>query len=254
MNLPEVVSHEEWLAARKELLDQEKEVTRIRDALNTQRRRLPMERVTKDYTFEGPDGEVHLLDLFEGRLQLIVEHVMFDPSWDDACPSCSGRIDNVGRLEHLHARNTTLAAVSRAPFAKLERFRARMEWKLPWYSSHGGDFSYDFHVSFDEGVTPIEYNYRTKDELVAAGAPVDEWDQPFELHGQSVFLRDGDDVFHTYDAYARGTEQVGGAHYYLDMTALGRQEDWEEPASRAIGAPSAGQAGVRYHDEYDDDR
>ncbi|MEK6252279.1 MAG: DUF899 domain-containing protein [Actinomycetota bacterium] len=247
MSLPQVVSREEWLVARKELLAKEKEVTRTRDALNADRRRLPMVEIDKEYVFEGRDGEASLLDLFEGRRQLIVDHFMFDPIWDDGCPSCSGRVDQYGNLAHLHARDTTMAAVSRAPLAKIEPFKARMGWTFPWYSSFGSDFNYDFHVTLDEAVAPIEYNYRDKEELEQAGSH----DPKGELHGTSVFLREGDSVFHTYSTYGRGTEQVGGTHYYLDMTALGRQEEWEEPAGRATGVPSAGDSGVRYHDDYD---
>jgi predicted dithiol-disulfide oxidoreductase (DUF899 family) len=207
-------------------------------------------RFTPSSGASGPDGAATLLDLFEGRRQLIVEHVMFDPRWDEGCRSCAGRIDNIGRLEHLHARETTLVAVSRAPLHKIESFRARMGWTLPWYSSFGSDFNYDFHVTLDDAVTPVEYNYRTKAEFAAIETPID-FGEPFELHGQSAFLRDGDRVFHTYSAYARGTESVGGTHYYLDLTALGRQEDWEEPRGRAGGAPTAGDEGVRFQDEYD---
>ena len=140
-----------------------------------------------------------------------------------------------------------MAVVSRAPLAKIQPFKARMGWTFPWYSSYGSDFNYDFHVTLDEAVAPVEYNYRNKAELEQAGAH----DPSGELHGTSAFLRDGDRVFHTYSTYGRGTEQVGGTHYYLDMTALGRQEDWEEPAGRASGAPSAGDDAVRYHNEYD---
>ena len=248
MSLPDVVSRDEWLVARRELLDKEKALTRARDALNADRRRLPMVEIEKAYVFEGPDGRAALLDLFEGRRQLIVDHFMFDPSWDDGCPSCSGRVDQYGNLAHLHARDTTMAVVSRAPLAKIQPFKERMGWTFPWYSSHGSDFNYDFHVTLDEAIAPIEYNYRSRAELIGAGAPRD---LEGELHGTSVFLRDGDRVFHTYSTYARGTEQVGGTHYYLDMTALGRQEDWEEPRGRAGGAPRADQPGVRYHDEID---
>jgi predicted dithiol-disulfide oxidoreductase (DUF899 family) len=243
------VSRAEWLAARKDLLAREKTATRARDVLNADRRRLPMVEIDKDYVFEGSDGKATLLDLFEGRRQLIVEHVMFDPRWDEGCRSCAGRIDNIGRLDHLHARHTTLVAVSRAPIGKIEPFKRRMGWTLPWYSSFGSDFNYDFHVTMDESVTPFEYNYRTKEEFEQADTPID-FEQPFELHGQSIFLRDGDRVFHTYSAYARGTEAVGGDHYYLDLTPLGRQEDWEEPRGRATGAPKASDDGVRFRDEY----
>ncbi len=235
MSLPDVVSRDAWVVARKELLDKEKEATRTRDALNSERRRLPMVVVEKDYRFEGPAGEARLIDLFEGRRQLIVDHYMFEPEWEDGCPSCAGRVDQYGNLVHLHERDTTMAVVSRAPLAKIEPFKARMGWTFPWYSSYGSSFNYDFHVTLDEAIAPIEYNYRSKDELERAGFPA----MTGELHGTSVFLRSGDRVFHTYSTYGRGTEQVGGTHYYLDMTALGRQENWEEPAGRANHAPLA---------------
>jgi predicted dithiol-disulfide oxidoreductase (DUF899 family) len=238
MSLPPVVSRGAWVAARKQLLAKEKELTRLRDELNADRRRLPMVEIEKQYVFEGPDGPASLLDLFEGRRQLIVDHYMFDPSWDDGCPSCAGRVEQYGNLAYLHARDTTMAVVSRAPLAKIQPFKERMGWTFPWYSSYGTDFNYDFHVTLDEAVAPVEYNYRTKAEWEARGLSGLEG----ELHGTSVFLRDGDRVFHTYSTYGRGTEQVGGTHYYLDMTALGRQEDWEEPRGRSSGtAPRADQ-------------
>jgi predicted dithiol-disulfide oxidoreductase (DUF899 family) len=227
LTLPRVVSRHEWVDARKKLLEQEKELTRARDAVNADRRRLPMVEIEKEYVFEGPNGEATLLDLFEGRRQLIVDHYMFDPSWDEGCPSCAGRVEQYGNLAYLHARATTMAVVSRAPLAKIEPFKARRGWTFPWYSSYGSAFNYDFHVTLDESVAPIEYNYRSRVELERTGVPIGDWEQPFELHGTSCFLRVGDRVFHTYSTYARGTEQVGGTHYYLDMTALGRQEDWE---------------------------
>jgi len=228
MSLPEVVSRDEWLSVRKALLAEEKELTRRRDALNADRRRLPMVKIEKDYVFTGPDGEARLLDLFDGRLQLIVGHFMFDPSWEEGCPSCSAGADEVsdGLLEHLHARDTTLAYVSRAPLEKLERWKAMKGWSFPWYSSHGSEFNVDFHVTIDESVASPEYNYR-------------EGAQPGEYPGTSFFLRDGDDVFHTYSSYARGAEQTGGSYYWLDLTALGRQEEWEEPRGRAASAHSA---------------
>jgi predicted dithiol-disulfide oxidoreductase (DUF899 family) len=228
MSLPEIVSREDWVVARKQLLEREKANTRARDALNADRRRLPMVEITQDYVFEGPQGPATLLDLFENRRQLIVDHFMFDPAWDEGCSSCSARVDQYGNLEHLHERDTTIAAVSRAPLPKLQAFKSRQGWRFPWYSSFASTFNYDFHVSFDSDVAPIEYNYRTAQEWQAQGLP----ELPNELHGTSAFLRDGDRVFHTYSTYARGTEQVGGTHYYLDMTALGRQEDWEEPRDR----------------------
>ena len=242
MSLPQAVSRDEWLVARKQLLVKEKELTRQRDALNVERRMLPMVEIVKDYVFEGPRGEVRLLDLFEGRRQLIVGHFMFDPSWEDGCSSCSAGADEVsdGLLDHLHARDTSLAYISRAPLAKIERYKARKGWTFPWYSSYGSDFNYDFHVTLDEAVAPLEYNYRTKAEHERAGtAYYFEAEQPIEAPGSSYFLRVDDRVFHTYSTYGRGAEMTGGSYYFLDLTALGRQEDWEEPKGRAAGAHDA---------------
>jgi len=239
MSLPKVVSPAEWRAARIELLAEEKAMTRARDALNTKRRELPMVRIEKDYVFEGPDGHVGLLDLFDGRRQLIVGHFMFDPRADTGCPSCSAGADEVsnGLLEHLHARDTTLVHVSRAPLHKLERYRKRKGWTFPWYSSYGSDFNYDFHVTLDESVAAVEYNYRTTAEHEQAGTSYYvSGEQPIEMPGSSYFLRDGNDVFHTYSTYARGGEMTGGSYYFLDLTALGRQEDWELPKGRATAA------------------
>jgi predicted dithiol-disulfide oxidoreductase (DUF899 family) len=256
ITLPQVVSRDEWLIARKALLAKEKEATRARDALNVERRRLPMVKIEKDYIFEGPDGKASLLDLFEGRHQLIIYHFMFGPSWEQGCPSCSGWADELarGHLNHLHARGTSLALVSRAPLAKIEPFKARMGWTVPWYSSYGSDFNYDFHVTLDESIAPIEYNYRTKAEHQQAGtAYYVEGEQPIELPGLSCFLRDGDIVFHTYSTYGRGGETVGGSYYFLDLTALGRQEAWEEPKGRMTGlGAEAGSDRVRYPDEYEE--
>jgi len=242
MSLPQVVSRDEWLAARKELLAKEKELTRARDRLNVQRRMLPMVEITKPYAFEGPDGEASLLDMFEGRVQLILGHFMFNPSWEDGCPSCSAGADEIseGLLRHLHARDTTMAYVSRAPLAKLEDYKDRKGWTFPWYSSYGSDFNYDFGVTQDESVAPLAYNYRTLAEHQEAGtAYYFEGEQPIEEPGVSTFLRDGDRVFHTYSMFGRGGESTGGSYYFLDLTALGRQEDWEEPKGRAESARRA---------------
>jgi predicted dithiol-disulfide oxidoreductase (DUF899 family) len=234
MTLPDVVDHETWRAARMALLAEEKAMTRARDALNTRRRELPMVRVAEDYRFQGPAGEVGLLDLFEGRRQLIVQHFMFDPSWEDGCPSCTAGADEVapGLRAHLAARDTTFAVVSRAPLAKLERYKAEQGWTFPWYSSAGSSFNYDFHVSLDPAVAPVELNFRTADELPAAGLG---WavEEPTEQPGLSCFLAVDGQVFHTYSVYARGLEWTGGSYAFLDLTALGRQEDWEEPKGRA---------------------
>jgi predicted dithiol-disulfide oxidoreductase (DUF899 family) len=228
MGLPEIASREEWLAARRELLAREKEMTRQRDALNADRRRLPMVEITEDYVFHGPQGEARLIDLFEDRRQLIVGHFMFDPSWDEGCSSCSAGADEVSDalLRHLHVRDTTLAYVSRAPLEKIERYKASRGWTFPWYSSYGSDFNQDFGVTLDKSVKPPEYNYR----------PLDE---EGEMPGTSAFLRDGERVFHTYSNYARGAEMTGGSFYWLDLTALGRQEEWEEPKGRADSARAA---------------
>jgi predicted dithiol-disulfide oxidoreductase (DUF899 family) len=212
-----------------------------------------MVKIDREYLFEGPDGKASLFDLFEGRSQLIVYHFMFDPSWDEGCPGCSFIVDNIGHLAHLHARDTSLAVIPRAPLTKSLPFKRRMGWTVPWFSSYGSDFNYDFHVTLDESVIPIEYNYRTVEEHRAAGsAYYVEGEQPMEEHGLSCFLRDGDRVFHTYSTYARGTEMAGGINYMLDLTALGRQEDWEEPRGRASGGLKAGSPGIRYHDEYEE--
>ena len=231
MSLPKVVSRDEWLAARKELLAKEKEFTRQRDTLNAERRMLPMVGIDKDYVFEGPEGKASLLDLFEGRRQLIVGHFMFDPGWEDGCSSCTAGADEIsdGLLRHLHVRDTTFVYVSRAPIDKIEAYKKRKGWTFPWYSSYGSDFNYDFHVTLDESVVTAEYNYRT----------YVEGDQPSEAPGRSCFLREGDNVFHTYSVYARGLETVGGSYYFLDETALGRQEEWEEPKGRAADARGA---------------
>jgi len=210
MTLPPVVSRDEWLAARTRLLAEEKELARARDALNERRRAIGMVRIEKDYVFHGPDGPVRLPDLFEGRRQLVVQHFMFEPSWDDGCPSCSWAADEIsaGRLRHLADGDTTFAAVSLAPIEKIEAYKAKRGWDFAWYSSGGTDFNRDFEVTVDDE-QPV-YNYRVDD--LAHG----------EYPGLSVFLRDGDEVFHSYSHYARGTETIGGAHYILDLTPLGR--------------------------------
>jgi predicted dithiol-disulfide oxidoreductase (DUF899 family) len=236
MTLPTITTREEWRAARKDLLAREKALTKARDALNTERRNLPMVEITEDYRFEGPDGEVGLADLFEGRRQLLLGHFMFDPAWDAGCPSCSAGCDEIsqGLLDHLHTRDTTLVQVSRAPLAKIEAYKEKKGWTFPWYSSFGSRFNYDFHVTLDESVVPFEYNFRAADEYRAMDqSAFADSPQPFEMPGLSRFLRDGNRFFHTYSQYARGAESTGGSYYFLDLTALGRQEDWEEPKGRA---------------------
>lgn len=235
VDFPPVVSREEWLVARKAFLQKEKEATRQRDLLNAERRRLPMVEVDKEYVFDGPAGRATLLDLFEGRRQLIIVHFMFDPGWDTGCSSCSFSVDNLGHPAHLNSRGTTLAAVSRAPLARITPFKQRMEWTFPWYSSSGSDFNYDYHVTLDESVVPVQYNYRDRETLARLGHT---GRMSGEQSGVSVFLRDGERVFHTYSAYARGDDLLSTTYNYLDLTVLGRQED------------GTGVGDFRYHDEY----
>jgi predicted dithiol-disulfide oxidoreductase (DUF899 family) len=241
MSLPKIANRDEWLAARKDLLAKEKELTRRRDALNAERRELPMVEVEKEYTFEGPGGTARLADLFDGRRQLIVYHFMFDPDWDEGCSSCTAGTDELspGFFDHLHIRDTSYAMVSRAPLAKLEAWKAKKGWDMPWYSSFGSDFNYDFGVTIDESVTAPSYNFRTKEEAEAMGQDFFDSPQPFEMPGRSCFLRADGRVFHTYSQYARGLESTGGSYYFLDLTALGRQEEWEEPKGRTEAARSA---------------
>jgi predicted dithiol-disulfide oxidoreductase (DUF899 family) len=199
MKAPQIVSKDEWDAAREQLLVKEKELTRARDALAAERRRMPWLAVEKEYVFEGPRGRATLLDLFEGRRQLIVYRAFFEPGvhgWPDhACVGCSMMLDQVAHPSHLNARDTTLAAVSRAPQVDIERVKARMGWVVPWY---------------------------TMTDTFDADFGVDEW------HGTNAFIRDGERVFRTYFVNARGDEALGTAWAYLDMTALGRQEEWED--------------------------
>jgi predicted dithiol-disulfide oxidoreductase (DUF899 family) len=226
MDVPQVVSPAEWLAARTDLLAREKEATHAKDAVDAARRELPMTEITKLYTFTGPDGPGSLADLFAGRRQLITYHFMWRhaesgfPGEDQGCPTCSFLVDSVGDPSHLNASGTTLALVSRAPIASIERFKNRMGWQLPWYSSHGTDFNYDFHVSFDEDKAPLEYNYRDK-EALARHTPYVQSGR--DAPGVSVFLREGDRVFHTYSAYERGLDSLLGTYRWLDLTPLGRQ-------------------------------
>ncbi|HKU69166.1 MAG TPA: DUF899 domain-containing protein [Candidatus Baltobacteraceae bacterium] len=220
MKRPAIVSPEQWEAARQELLVKEKAHTRARDALAAQRRRMPWAAVEKPYEFDGPNGKVSLLDLFEGRRQLIVYRAFFEPDvfgWPDhACRGCSMGADQVAHVAHLNARDTTLAFVSRAPQADIARLKARMGWNIPWYTVTDG-FDADFGV--------------------------DEW------HGTNVFFRDGDRAYRTYFINNRGDEQMGGTWNYLDITPLGRQELWEDSPE---GYPqSEPYKWWNWHDNYD---
>jgi predicted dithiol-disulfide oxidoreductase (DUF899 family) len=233
---PQIVSQEQWLAARRKYLEKEKEVTRLQDELLRQRRALPWVKIEKPYTFDGPHGKETLAQLFDGRSQLIVQHFMFGPGWEEGCVGCSFKADHVDSAnQHLMHHDVTFVSISRATLPEIEAFKKRMGWKFKWVSSYGTDFNYDFHVSFPKSrYNPDEkvyYNY----EL-----------QPFEseeLPGTSVFYKDTDgSVYHTYSSYGRGDESLVGAYAYLDMTPKGRNEngpnkdltDW-----------------VRHHDKYD---
>jgi predicted dithiol-disulfide oxidoreductase (DUF899 family) len=226
--LPKIVSRDEWLLARKALLAKEKALTRHYDAVSADRRRLPMVEIDADYAFEGNDGKASLIDLFEGRRQLYVHHFMWIDANDAACHRCANAADinfAPANLLHFHSRDIAFAAIARAPWPKLAALKARKGWTFPLYSSFGTTFNYDFHVTLDETVAPLEYNYRNKAELLETGVPASmlRGDWP----GNSVFLRDGDRVYHTYSAYARGLDSVDTPSNFLDLTVYGRQEDWE---------------------------
>src|SRR4029453_13200341 len=229
----QVVSHEEWLKARLELLAAERELTHQRDALTRRRMAMPWERVQKSYVFDAPEGRRTLAELFDGRRQLLVQHFMFGPGWKQGCPSCSFMADHTdGMNVHLAHRDVTFVAISRAPLAEIEPFRQRMGWQFKWVSSNDSDFNYDFHVSFtpeERAKGEVYYNYGM---------------QPFEseeLPGISVFYKDDSGkVFHTYSAYRRGVEAMMGTYNLLDLTPKGRDEE-----------PDGGMAWVRHHDRYE---
>ena len=221
---PTVVSQAEWEAAREKLLAREKQLTHEHDQLAAERRRMPMVKIEKPYTFEGPAGKASLADLFEGRRQLILYHFMFAPGvggWPTAgCPGCSMVIDQITDLRHLHARDTSFVAASLAPLAQIEAYRKRMGWNVPWYSSAGSDFNRDFGLSTPQG----------------------------ETFGLSVFFRDDTDVFRSYFTSGRGVEALGSVWTLLDLTPYGRQEDWEDSPE---GVPrTARYEWWRRHDEY----
>jgi predicted dithiol-disulfide oxidoreductase (DUF899 family) len=237
---PAIVSREEWVGERKKLMVREKEMTKHYDRVNAQRRRLPMVKLAKNYEFAGANGQLSLKELFEVRRQLIIYHFMFDPTWEKGCSGCTGFIDALGDLSLLAKCDTTFAVISRAPLAKLEKYKAEKGWDINWFSSFGGDFNYDFHTTLDPKVTPAEYNYRTKEETEAAkGHPVV---MEGEAHGLSVFFRLEDDVFHTYSAYARGTESLTDAYRLLDVTPYGRQQDFEDSPAGWPQKPTYGVA------------
>jgi predicted dithiol-disulfide oxidoreductase (DUF899 family) len=198
-----VGTREEWLAARLALLEAEKELTRRSDELARERMALPWVPIDKDYRFATEEGEATLADLFRGRSQLLVYHFMFDPDWDEGCPSCSGVADGfAGSIPHFEHHDVAFVVVSRAPREKLLAYKRRMGWDFRWFSSFGSSFNYDFHATIDPAVAPVEYNYRDQSQLEAQDVAWRDWSG--EQPGMSAFARDGDDVFHTYSAYARG--------------------------------------------------
>ncbi len=236
---PRIVSRDEWLAARTELLAKEKQLTRQRDALNAERRKLPWVKVEKNYAFEGVNGKETLASLFAGRSQLVVYHFMFGPDWAAGCPGCSFLVDHIdGALPHLQHHDVTLVVVSHAPLAKIEAYKARMGWRFPWVSAFGSDFNYDYHVSFtkDELASgKVFYNFRETDSA----------DANDELPGLSAFYKnEAGTVFYTYSTYARGAEELIGTLMMLDRAPKGRNEtttmdfvrrhdEYEEPAKDA---------------------
>jgi predicted dithiol-disulfide oxidoreductase (DUF899 family) len=228
MALPEVVSREEWLQARRELLAEEKDLTRRRDRLNARRRELPMVRVEKEYVFDGPAGPVSLAGLFGDLRQLVVQHVMFGPDWDAARPSCTEATGELtgSLVARLRSRDTAYAMVCRAPLDKIEAYRTGRGWVVPWYSSYGSSFNYDFQLTLEAAAGQVTYNYQPQSDLPSDGSPL-------ELPGASCFLLDSGEIFHTYSAYARGLDHVDFAYAYLDLTASGRPEAWEQPSGRA---------------------
>lgn len=219
--LPSIVSSQEWELALDQLLIKEKALTRARDALNAERRKLPMVKVDKHYEFHGVNGTTSLLELFGGRSQLIIYHFMYAPDWKAGCDGCSWVADAMTHPAHLHARDTSLVMVSRAPLDKINQYKTRMGWTIPWYSSFESDFNYDIGATTAEG----------------------------ERHGASVFLRDGKDIYRTYFTGARGVEYLGSFWTYLDLTPYGRQETWEDsPEGWPQTKPYVWN---RRHDEYD---
>jgi predicted dithiol-disulfide oxidoreductase (DUF899 family) len=230
---PKVVSETEWLEARKDLLAEEKDFSRRRDALAAKRRELPWVRVDKEYVFDGPGGKQTLADLFDGRSQLVVYHFMFGPDWEEGCPSCSLLADHFdGAAVHLAQRDVTLVVVSRAPLSRIEAFKRRMGWRFKWVSSYANDFNHDYHVSFpkqEKASGKVYYNY-AESNFPSEEAP-----------GASVFYRDAEGaIFHTYSTYARGLDLLIGAYNFLDLVPKGRDE---------AGLPHT-MAWVRHHDRY----
>lgn len=226
-------SRAQWLNERKILLAREKEFNQARDALSAARRELPWVPVEKDYLFDAKDGQLSLADLFQGKTQLVIYHFMFGSDWEEGCTSCSFWIDNLNGISpHLNARDTALAMVSKGPLAKLLKFKSRMGWSLPWYSSANTDFNEDYHVTFpqeDRDAGDVTYNYRKTQMGIS------------DMTGISVFAKDEKGrVYHTYSTYSRGVDMLNGAYHILDLTPKGRDED-DLPFSMSW---------LKHHDEY----
>ena len=232
--LSKVVSHNDWIEARKQFLAKEREFTHLRDELSRQRRELPWEKIEKTYVFDGPRGKETLAELFDGRSQLVVYHFMLGPGWSAGCPSCSYLADHFdGMTIHLAHRDVTLAVASRAPFPEIDAFKKRMGWKFHWVSSFDSDFNYDYHVSetaAEKQTGTVDYNY-TVMEFPSEERP-----------GASVFFKDADgQMYHTYSTYARGLDILVGTYNFLDLVPKGRDED----------GLAHSMAWVRHHDKYD---
>ncbi|KFY45665.1 hypothetical protein V495_02860 [Pseudogymnoascus sp. VKM F-4514 (FW-929)] len=240
-NTTQAGTREEWLTARKALLLKEKALTKANDEVAALRRQLPHVKIDKDYTFEGPSGKVSFKDLFEGRKQLIVYHFMFGPEDAKGCVGCSFFADNVpAYLQHLNSRNTTLIMISRAPYSTIKAFKEKMGWTIPWYSSFGSDFNYDFNATNDEAVAPAMVNFETVEELRAKGQGREGFKG--EQTGLSVFIAGPGGVpYHTYSAFRRGVDVFLATNHFLDATPLGRQEGGPDKALF-----------WQYHDEYED--
>lgn len=213
---PPIVSREEWLALRREHLIKEKNLTRAADRLRAERRRLPMVKLDKTYEFDGPDGKVSLMDLFEGNRQLIVQHFMFGPDWEKGCPGCTGHVDQLGDLSDLANRSTRYVIIARAPLPKLQAYWKDRGWDWPVYSSFSSDFNYDFQVTLDKKRGLKTYNYKEWDDLDG------------EMPGFSVFFQMHGDIYHTYSTFQRGTEALADSYGLLDITPYGRQQDFED--------------------------
>lgn len=234
---PPIASEDEWLKARLELLAEEKAHTKEYDRINAKRRRLPMVKVEKSYTFETEDGPKTLLELFDGHRQLILYHFMFAPEWEKGCPGCTSYLDSLADLSGLERRNTKMVLCSRAPLSKLLEYRKEKGWKLPWVSSGKNDFNFDFKVTLDSTRGPVYYNYKDQAALEAQGHT---FDKVQELPGTSVFFQLDGEIYFCYGTYQRGGEALCDSYRLLDITPYGRQEDFEDSPEGWPQSPTYG--------------